>query len=170
MKYKKKAAFLGVLVFVALVIALPATRDELEWYWTKSRDQVPDYVRYCADWPKGRHIVEARQLFEERTWNDTKRAMINEAIKRHSADQSDPEARQERKLRLELFFWKEVTNENTILSYKDYLMRYPAGQFAPQAHRKIDDLTRQQSSESAPANRTDQLSSISPVGFEKTCH
>jgi hypothetical protein len=142
MKFKKKAVLFGILVLFALLIALPATRDELEWYWAESRDQATDYMRYSADWPNGRHTVEARLCYEQRTWSDTKRAMINEAIKKHSAAQSDPEARKERKLRLELFFWKQVTNENTVLSYKDYLQRYPAGQFADQARHRIADLTR----------------------------
>ncbi len=148
----KKTVFLGIVVFLALIFALPATRDELDWRWTESRDQAADYMQYYTDWPKGRHTAEARLRYEQRTWNDTKRAMINEAIKKNSAAKSDPEARKERRARLERFFWKQVTNENTLFSYKDYLMRYPAGQFAAQARRQIDDLTRKAASGGDSAN------------------
>jgi hypothetical protein len=148
----KKAVFLGIVVFLALIFALPATRDELNWRWTESRDQATDYMQYYTDWPKGRHTAEARLCYKERTWSDTKRAMINEALKKHSTAQSDPEARKERRARLECFFWKQVTNENTVLSYKDYLMRYPTGQFAAEARRQIDDLTRQAASKSDSKN------------------
>jgi hypothetical protein len=142
----KKAVLLGIVVFLALIFALPATRDELDWRWTQSRDQATDYMQYYTDWPKGRHTAEARRCYKERAWSDTKRAMINEAIKKNSAAKPDPAARKERRARLERFFWKQVTNENTVLSYKDYLMRYPAGQFAAEARRQIDDLTRKAAS------------------------
>jgi hypothetical protein len=142
----KKAVYFGIVVFLALIFALPATRDELDWLWTESRDQATDYLQYYTDRPKGRHAAEARLCYKERTWIDTKKAMINEAIKKHSAAKSDPEARKERRTRLERFFWKQVTNENTVLSYKDYLTRYPAGEFAAEARRQIDDLTRQAAS------------------------
>jgi hypothetical protein len=150
----RKAVFLGIVVFLALIFALPATRDELDWRWTESRDQATDYMQYYTDWPKGRHTAEARRCYKERTWSDTKRAMINEAIKKNSAGKSSPEARKERLARLERFFWKQVTNENTILSYKDYLTRYPSGEFAAQARHEIDDLTRKTASESDSKNST----------------
>jgi hypothetical protein len=152
----KKAVFLGIVVLLALIFALPATRDELDWRWAESRDQATDYMEYYTDWPKGRHAAEARLCYKERTWSDTKRAMINEAVKKYTSANSDPTARKELRARRERFFWKEVTNENTVLSYKDYLMRYPAGQFAAQARRQIDDLTRQEAGKSDSGNSTDQ--------------
>jgi hypothetical protein len=139
----KKAVYVGIVVFLAFLFALPATRDELAWLWAESRDQAADYLQYYTDRPKGLHAAEARLCYKERTWIDTKKAMINEAIKQHSAAKSDPEARKERRARLEHFFWKQVTNENTVVSYKDYLMRYPNGEFAAQAQRQIDELTHQ---------------------------
>jgi hypothetical protein len=156
MKFKKKAAFPGIVILLGLLFALPAMRDELDWCWTESRDQAPDYMRYLADWPKGRHTVEARQRYEQRTWSDTKRAMINEALKKHAAAQSDPEAIKEKKARKERFFWKQVTVENTLVSYQDYLQRYPAGEFADQARRRIDDLARQPDSGGAGTNSSSQ--------------
>jgi hypothetical protein len=155
MKFKKKAVFIGVVIFLGLLCALPAMRDELDWRWTESRDQATDYVRYSTDWPKGRHMVEAKLRYEQRTWSDTKRAMINEALKKNSAAKSDPEAIKEKRVRKERFFWKQVTVENTIVSYKDYLQRYPAGEFADQARHRIDDLSRQADNGNASTNTPD---------------
>ncbi len=155
MKFKKKAAFLAVVAFFALLLAFPATRDELDWCWTAFRDQTADYMRYYSEWPEGLHAVEARLRYEQRTWSDTKKAMINEALKKISAAKSDPEAAKERRARREHFFWKQVTNENTVVSYNDYLQRYPAGEFTNEARRRIDDLTRQTDSGSAGTNTTD---------------
>jgi hypothetical protein len=139
----QKAVYIGIVVVLALLFALPATRAELDWLWAESRDQATDYMQYYTDWPKGRHTAEARNCYDERTWSKTKRAMINEAVKKHAARRSDAEARQELQARQERFFWKEATKENTTTSYKDYLTRYPAGQFASEARRQIDDFTRQ---------------------------
>jgi hypothetical protein len=138
MKSKQNAILLGIIVVLALLFALPATRDELDWRWTQSRDQEADYMQYLTDWPKGRHIAEARLRYEQRTWIDAKKAMINEAIKQNKMEKSDPEAQQERRQRLERFFWKQVTNENTVVSYQDYLLRYPNGDFAAEARRQIE--------------------------------
>jgi hypothetical protein len=155
MKFKKKEVFLGVVALLALLIVLPATREELAWYWVEIQDQTTDYLQYYDNWPKGWHALEAKLRYEQRAWNDTKRAQINEAIKKHSAAKSDPEALKERRERLERFFWKQSTNENTVSSYQNYLQRYPAGQFADQARRQIDDLTRKADSGSASTNSTD---------------
>jgi hypothetical protein len=154
MKFKKKAAFLGVIALLALLFALPVTRAELDWYWTEWQDQTANYLQYATDWPKGRHTIEARLRYEQRAWNDTKRAMINEALKKVAAAKSDPEAAKERRVRKERFFWKGATVENTVISYQDYLRRYPNGEFADQARRRIDDLTRQPEGGSATTDST----------------
>jgi hypothetical protein len=153
MKFKKKAAFLGIVILLGLLFALPPMRDELDWCWVESRDQATDYMRYLDDWPKGRHIAEARQRYEQRTWADTKRAMISEALKKHAASKSDPEAIREKKARKERFFWKQVTVENTVVSYQDYLQRYPFGEFADQARRQIDELARRAGSGASPTSQ-----------------
>jgi hypothetical protein len=138
----QKPVYIGIIVVLALLFVLPATRDELDWLWAESRDQATDYMQYYTDWPKGLHTSEARHCYDERTWSETKRAMINEAVKKHAARSAAPEPRQELQARQEGFFWKEATKENTVTSYKDYLTRFPAGHFAAEARRQIDDLTR----------------------------
>ena len=36
--------------------------------WTEAED----YMRYYTDWPKGRHMADAKLRYEQRTWSDTK--------------------------------------------------------------------------------------------------
>ena len=138
----KRAVFLGIGVFLALLLAFPATRDELDWLWTASRGQASDYLEYCSKWPKGLHALQAKVAYEARAWNEVKRAMINEALKKNAAAKPDPAVRAEHRARLERFIWRAATNENAIVSYQNYLARYPSGRFAADARRRIDGLSR----------------------------
>jgi hypothetical protein len=139
---KKKPVYVGVFILVALIFALPATRDELDWLWALSRDQATDYMQYYTDWPNGLHTTEARRCYKARLWSETKRAMINEALKTHSSKRSSPEARKEQRARRDRFFWQEATREDTLESYQDYLTNFPSGQFADEARRRLDELGR----------------------------
>ena len=152
MKSKKKAAVVCCLLVVAGVAFVPATRDELDWYWAESENEAPDYMRYLTDWPNGRHEAEARERYEQRTWKDKNRALIAEAVKKNNAPKADANAGHLRHEKLEKFFWGQVTTENTVASYQGYLQRYPNGIFAAQARQRLDDLARQSSS-AAPASQ-----------------
>jgi hypothetical protein len=156
MNFKRIAVFFGIVILLALLFSLPPMRDELSWCWAESRDEASDYMRYLDEWPKGRHIAEAKARYEQRSWKDTTRAMINEALKKHAASKTDPDTIQEKKVRQERFFWKQASIENTIVSYQDYLQHYPAGEFSGQAHRRIDDLRNQGAGGGAGTNSTSQ--------------
>ena len=141
MHLNKKTVFLGFIVMAVVVCSLPITRDEVDWRWAESRDQAVDFMRYSTDWPHGRHVVEARIRYDQRTWADTKKAMIRDAYLHNAGPQTNAAVRQERQTRKERFFWKQVTTANTLDSYQDYLSRYPTGQFAAQAREQIASLS-----------------------------
>jgi hypothetical protein len=151
-------ARLIVLVCLAAVVAaallIPATRDELAWYWTESQDQAGDYMRYLSEWPKGHHVTEAKMRYEQRQWAATKRALILQAYQqslRTNSPDADPAYRNERRLRREVLFWRQATNANTVTSYEDYLRQYPKGQFVAKAHAQIEALHRSASMTNTPA-------------------
>jgi hypothetical protein len=146
---------LACLVAVAAVALLvPAGREELAWYWAQSQNRAADYMGYFTDWPKGRHVKEARVLYEQRLWEATKRGLILQAYQQTAHTNASPDAdaayRQERRKRHEVLFWRQATNANTITSYKDYLQQYPRGQFTVQARRQIARLTGAPSMTNAP--------------------
>ena len=70
-----------MILCLALLYALPFTREEMDWQWTKSLDHSDAYQQFMADWPRSWHDAEAQVLYEERVWAETKRAMIAEATK-----------------------------------------------------------------------------------------
>lgn len=143
-----KRARVIVLVFLAALVTagllIPAFREELAWYWAASQDQGVDYMRYLSDWPKGRHVMEAKDRYEQRQWAATKRALILQAYQQslhtNTAD-ADVAYGKERRLRREILFWRQATNANTVTSYQDYLRRYPKGQFVAKARLQLKALT-----------------------------
>jgi hypothetical protein len=152
-----RARFIVLVCLAAIVAAawlIPATRDELAWYWAESQDQAGDYMRYLSDWPKGHHVNEAKTRYEQRQWAATKRALILQAYQqslRTNSPDTDPAYRNERRLRREVLFWRQATNANTITSYEDYLRQYPKGQFVVKAHAQIEVLHRGAAMTNTPA-------------------
>jgi hypothetical protein len=148
MMSKHRTAAAGFVVVVGLACVLPPTREEMTWYLADSEGQAASYAEYMTEWPKGRHYAEARSDFVNRTMVEAKLAMIADANKKKNTEKADPDAGRKRKEKLERFFWQEVTKENTVESYHNYLQRYPTGLFAAQAHRQMDDLPRQSTTNS----------------------
>lgn len=127
------------------VYFLPATRDELTWWWAESHGHSDNYLTYLSDWPEGRHAAGARLLCEQRRWAETKRAEIRTAdtmALMASPSNADSEAkyRREKELRHDNFLWKQTTHENTLFSYRDYLNQYPSGLHSSEARQKIQAL------------------------------
>lgn len=139
MTRRRAVVLLFIVVIVAIAVLLPAAREQLAWWWTESHDQAADYTDYLETWPKGRHAVEARLDYNQRTWIDTKKALIREAYKDVSVTNLEADAayRSEQRARHESFFWKEVTSNNTAEGYKDYLQQYPHGLHAAEAKRQL---------------------------------
>jgi hypothetical protein len=136
-----------LLLFVIVVAAatlLPITREEFSWLWADSHDQAADFMRYIEDWPKGRHVAQARLKYDQRRWMETKKAMINQAYQQaaHSTPDADAEYRKEKRLRRDSFFWKQAVAANTVNAYRDYLQQFPKGQHERQASNQIAALSR----------------------------
>ena len=135
-----------VLLFIALIVAVaapvPATRDELSWWWADMHDHSADFMNYLDAWPKGRHAAEARLKYNQRHWVETEKAMIHQAYQdtAHANPEADNEYRRQQHMRREAFFWKQATNANTLESYQGYLRQFPRGQFTRQARAQIDAL------------------------------
>jgi hypothetical protein len=121
---------------------LPATREEISWWWAESHDHSYNYLRYLSDWPKGRHVAEARVLVEERQRYEAKRAQIRQAYAAVALGkaESEPASPRELQTRRETFFWNKARQANTVESYNDYLHEFPNGAYAAQARNKIKAL------------------------------
>jgi hypothetical protein len=139
----RAVVLLFFIVIAAAIALLPVTRDELSWWWAESHDRSTDFTNYLEVWPNGRHVAEARLKYTQRHWVETEKAMIHQAYQEasHSTPEADAEYRKEKRLRRDSFFWKAATNANTLQSYKDYLQQFPKGQFARQAHARLDALS-----------------------------
>lgn len=152
MKFKKNAVLAAAVAGLGIAFALPATRDEVAWVWAVLQDDPGGYELYYTERPNGIHAPEARLRYRELAWDKTKRAMIADAIKKHSGAEADPEAKKERKARMETLWWRQVTNANTVFGYNDYVRRYPNGRYVEQALKRIAILNGQGSEATGEAS------------------
>src|SRR5580658_7809286 len=76
---RRRKVLLVIILLVLLADFLPATREELSWWWAESHDHSANYLHYLSVWPAGRHVAAARALFEERQRAELKRAEIRQA-------------------------------------------------------------------------------------------
>jgi hypothetical protein len=144
---------LFIVAIGTMVAIVPATRDEVSWWWADSHDHAADFTGYLETWPKGRHAAEARLKYRQRQWVETEQAMIHQAYQEasHASPEADAEYRKEKRLRRDAFFWKAASSTDTVEAYGDYLKQYPKGQFARQAHARIEALNHGAPA-TAPAN------------------
>ncbi len=153
----RAVVLLIIVVIGAAVALLPATRDELSWWWADSHNRAADFASYLEAWPKGYHAGEARLKYNQRQWAETEKAMIHQAYQEasHASPEADAEYRKEKRQRRDAFFWREATNSNTLESYQDYLQQFPRGQFSRQARAHIATLSH-------PFNEVPPVSSPPP--------
>jgi hypothetical protein len=138
---------LAIAALGALAYALPVTRDQFCWWWAQSHNHSNTYLHYLSEWPKGRHMVEARAFYQERLRVEAKRAQILQAYTMASmatpVDAQTEEAyNRDRAMRRDDFFWKKATNANTIASCQNYLEQFPLGRHADEARQKIQALSQ----------------------------
>jgi hypothetical protein len=148
---------LVIAALAALACVLPDTRDQFCWWWAQSHNHSDTYLRYLSEWPKGRHMVEARAFYQERLRAEAKRAQILQAYTMASmaspVDAATEEAyNRERAMRRDNFFWRQATNANTIASCQNYLVQFPLGSHADEARQKIQALSQS----AAPTNTRPQ--------------
>jgi hypothetical protein len=143
MKFKKNIVAVAVFALLAGLVDLPATRDEADWYWAETRNHADDYLQYFNAWPHGRHTAEAHLRYQTRSRKEATKAMIDEALKKSARAMADPDARQERRQRMDRFLWHQVTNADAIPDYRGYLQRFPSGEFAIPARRRLQELYSQ---------------------------
>jgi hypothetical protein len=151
-------ALVTIFVIAAVVYFTPGSRDELAWRWAQAQDQTGDYNRYLTDWPAGRHVNEAKTLYNQRKWAADKRRLIREAVKdvsRTNASGAGADAyKREQRLRREMFCWKQATIANTLDGYNAYLDQYPAGQYVAQARLQIASLNNPSNPTGSATNST----------------
>jgi len=133
-----RKVLLTILALALTAYVLPMTRDELSWWWAQSHNHSNDYFHYLSEWPKGRHVAEARLSCLERQRAEATRAGIRQAPMTNF--QAETAYRRELALRRDNFSWRRATNLDTLASYNGYLSQFPAGLHVGAARQKIQSL------------------------------
>jgi len=84
-----KWRLLAVMLGLAAIVALPVTRDEIHWQFSRLIDSAAEYRKYLGSWPAGRHASEARSRHDERDWIQARMLDTIEALTAYSREHAD---------------------------------------------------------------------------------
>ncbi|MFM6323754.1 MAG: tetratricopeptide repeat protein [Microcystis panniformis] len=139
----KRLITLTALVVVGGVTLLvyPSVRDESHWWQTTRQDTAEAYLAYQKALPQGKHLTEAKTLYEDRFWKEVQSTSTIKSVEDYIREHPQSPHLSAAKKRLEELYWKQAQGSNTVTSYQQYLAKYPSGQFVEQAKEKIYQLT-----------------------------
>ena len=145
---RSRKLLLAIVALVVLADFLPVTREEFSWWWAQSHNHSANYLQYQSDWPKGRHVVEAKLCGLERQRAEATMVGIRQAPMTNF--EVETAYRRELALRRDNFSWRRATNLDTLASYNNYLSQFPAGLHAGAARQKIQSLGQPATETTAP--------------------
>jgi hypothetical protein len=143
LKTHKRLITLTALVVVGGVTLLvyPSVRDESHWWQTTRQDTAEAYLAYQKALPPGKHLTEAKTLYEDRFWKEVQSTSTIKSVEDYIREHPQSHHLSAAKKRLEELYWQQAQGSNTVTSYQQYLAKYPSGQFVEQSKEKIYQLT-----------------------------
>jgi ankyrin repeat protein/outer membrane protein assembly factor BamD (BamD/ComL family) len=144
---RKRKKHRKAIVIVTLLLIIGATvfyaRDGLYWRIASWKGSPSSYARYLQYFPNGSHTAEARERYDERSWQEAVReGEINGIGRLRQYMETFPGGKHahEAAAKIEDLHWRDATVGNTVKSYQLYLATYPGSKHAHEAAAKIEDL------------------------------
>lgn len=139
---------LGLCVIAACF--LPGIRDELSWRWASRKNQPENYLKYLQSWPSGRHITQAKTIYDERSWQKVEKNLESTFDETEQISTLEDYVRKfpggtyvkQAKEKIEDIVWGKTKIENENNAYQQYIRSYPAGRFATEARGMIAKIDR----------------------------
>jgi len=141
MKVINKSIGLIVLAVVVL-LAIPATRDEILWIWASLQNDTIIYQSYLKTIPRGRHATEARVRYDELGWADALAADTFEGFEKYVHLHGDSKHLAEALVKIEPAHWQRTLDANTIKAYQEYGATHPQGPHLREAQLKSEILRK----------------------------
>lgn len=118
--------------------------DDQIWNSIADSGQKSDFVQYKSDFPDGKHITDCVNILEDFDWyltkkNDTVEAYSNYRITHPGVH--DREVDSLIKNYEDKKTWENCQNKGTE-GYREYLSKFPNGQFASEARVRIDNVSQ----------------------------
>lgn len=123
----------SVLAIVVILTAFPVIRDEASWKWISRGD----YESYIRNWPKGKHIEEARIRLEDSIWAQSTAAGTPEAYKEYLNRYPIGRFATEARWRLDDATWNAAKNSSTPEALEAYMREFPNGKHIKNAAQLI---------------------------------
>lgn len=131
---------LSLVVIVSVLLCVPQLCDEIQWLRARLGDKAVDYAQYMNSEPEGWHILEARKLYEQRSWSE----VVKENTLGHylSYLKEHPEGLYvgQAKEKIEQLQWSRAMSRNKVQSLEQYLKLFPDGQHRIEAHKAIEQI------------------------------
>jgi len=140
MQHKKSLVVFLLFLCAIAVLVIPATRDEIHWWVTVPFKQASSYKAYINTWPSGRHMEEARVLYDKHLWHEARLANGIPGYTGYLNEQPAGKYVDEARAAIELLHWERADSSTTLKAYQDYLDRYPDGEYYQEALLKRAEL------------------------------
>jgi hypothetical protein len=135
---RKATIILAMFITVVSAAAIPGIRDEICWLYASLRNGPNSYLWYRTLWPEGHHAVQARMLYDRRTWEESSETNSIESYETYLEKLPDGHFVSRAAEKIEDLIWQQAESGNTVESYEHYISEYPSGKRVEKAREYIE--------------------------------
>lgn len=120
--------------------------DDQIWNSIADSNQKSDFEQYKSDFPKGKHINDCKEILDDFDWFVTKRIDTVEAYSNYRITHPgihDQEVDSLIRNYEDKKTWENCQSKGTE-GYREYLAKFPNGQFASEARVRIDNVSQKE--------------------------
>lgn len=131
-----------LVIIVAVLLVVPATRESIHWGISSIRNSESSYRSYIEAWPAGKHIEQAWGKYDIVLWETAKSGDSSASFRRYINNMPKGLHQAEAIQLLDEKSWNEAGDVSTIVAYEKYLNENPEGKFGVQAKKQIETIKK----------------------------
>jgi len=125
-------------LLLLMSVLLIGFSDEIHWNWASYKNDTSFYGSYVRSWPEGRHIKEAKSIYEELGWADAISENTVQGYKKYINVHIDGSNVTEAKKRIDQLYWAEASKSGTKDDYLKYIELNENGDYVLEAKDEIE--------------------------------
>jgi len=164
----KRNTVIGIIAVIALIVIGTAfyffssiKAEDDAWDKLQTSTNLNDYQEYLAEYPHGKHYLEAKALYDKLSteltdWASVSSSVDKYAVKAFLAKYPNGVCATQAKTRLDSLSWVDASNINKPEAYAQYMTDFPNGKYFSEAQQKSSQLKDLEVS----ANEQNQISNV----------